>query len=152
MPARILYPLHLASPTFIPKAMSRKFVVAAVLASCLATPGWSQAPSATPGAARIHAGQAPCNEAGSENQARREAADCGRKRSLPARRDCGDRRSVFRAEIRHYEILSRPEENEVSIEDWGLDELAFARVPGGNWRISWRSEDHLSEGSVRTRS
>ena len=124
--ACMLYRLRLASPTFIPKAMSRKFVVAAVLASCLATPGWSQAPSAPLGAAAsTQAKPIATKPAGKTKPAAKPqiAAEGGRCR-LGVIAAIGARFSVQKFGI----TILETEENEVSIEDWGLDELAFARV------------------------
>lgn len=111
--------------------MFRRFLVAAVIASsCLTATGWAQAPTTAPPAAPVPGKPAVKKPAPKPNAA---------KASTPAKQPTametgpcrlgvisaiGGRFSVQKFGLTVFET----EFNEVSIEDWGLDEIALARV------------------------
>lgn len=106
--------------------MLRKTAVAVVLVSCFAAAGWAQSPAPTtspaspapakPIAKKPAAGSRPA----AKPQIAAETGPC-RLGVIPA---IGGRFAVDKFGVTVFET----EENEVSIEDWGLDDLVLARV------------------------
>jgi hypothetical protein len=106
--------------------MFRRFAIAAVLSSCLAAAGWAQSPSpATSAPANTPAKAAAKKAAPRAKSAAKQlpALETGPCR-LGVISALGDRFAVQKFGLTVFET----EESEASVDGWGLDDLAVARV------------------------
>ncbi len=115
--------------------MSLKFALAAVLVWCFATAGWGQAPptSANP-AASAPANPATNKPVTSKPVAKKPAGKKSAAKPQVSAESGPCRLGVIPVIGEHFSVqkfgvtIFETEENEVSIEDWGLDDLVLARV------------------------